>query len=64
MNREETGMFGLWEWLIIVLVIGTIVVPWLNRKSNSRKQVTPKRENQVDNGNEASAREVPYSPED
>lgn len=57
-------MFGLWEWLIIVLVIGTIVVPWLNRKSKTRKRVTTTRERQVDPDVQQTSREVPYTPED
>ncbi len=57
-------MFGIWEWLIIVLVLGWIVVPWLNRKKNAAKKVKPKREFRVEKSDsDKSAREVPFTPE-
>ena len=58
-------MFGLWEWLIIVIVLGWIVVPWLQRKSNATKKVKPRREHRVEQAEaDKKAREVPFSPED
>lgn len=57
-------MFGIWEWLIIVLVLGWIIVPWLNRRNNAAKKVKPKREFRVEKSEEEkSAREVPFTPE-
>lgn len=58
-------MFGIWEWLIIILVLGWIVVPWMNRKSKAaKKKVRPKREYRVEQSeSEKSAREVPFTPE-
>ncbi len=57
-------MFGIWEWLIIILVLGWIVVPWLNRKNQATKKVKQKREFRVEKTEaDKSAREVPFTPE-
>lgn len=57
-------MFGIWEWLIIILVLGWIVVPWLNRKNKATKKVKQQREFRVEKAeSDKSAREVPFTPE-
>ncbi len=58
-------MFGFWEWLIILVILAWIVIPYANKMGKSAKKVQPKRENQVyEEKREPTSKEVPYSPEE
>ncbi|MDP5170190.1 MAG: hypothetical protein NWR72_08085 [Bacteroidia bacterium] len=57
-------MLGFWEWILIVLLMSWIVVPWVNRKRNNSKPVKISREGKKEEPKPSTkAREVPYTPE-
>lgn len=63
------GMLGFWEWLLIMLVLGWVVLPWLSRRTQAKRKkvVTARRESlekEQKKGKGQKTYEVDYQPDE